>query len=277
MLSLISEDEDSDVENHAAASSSSLSGQPAPDDMTDADGNGMPAMSVSRHSRKRKATTPLSSSRDTDAASVTSLSSTEDGEISSVSALRRSSAVSLSDDENNDAAVNDMDVDLVSPSPAPAAAAAASSTLRLHSSTAPVTPSPSSHSSASKPSSSSSKYKRRAVPRYFGSEPDLSVRCFNCGSGGHVSADCEEERQHPPCFVCGQSMKTHVKGRGCPNELCWRCGGINHQRSVRHTDTQTDCTAAAAGGRSVDDSEFEIRRGKRPHWLRLRLLISTHC
>ena len=79
---------------------------------------------------------------------------------------------------------------------------------------------------------SSSKKRKAPVPRYFGGE-DLSLKCFNCGAAGHKSDDCPVDR---PCYICGQSLTSHsANKRGCPNEPCWRCGDIGHQKNVSST------------------------------------------
>lgn len=93
---------------------------------------------------------------------------------------------------------------------------------------------------------SSSKPKRRAsVSRYFSvSEADLSLKCFNCGAGGHIQADCDVAKIHAACYICGHPMDHQHGKQGCPREVCYRCGQEGHHSRVRsiksrQTDRQT--------------------------------------
>lgn len=59
--------------------------------------------------------------------------------------------------------------------------------------------------------------------RYFMME---NVVCENCGTKGHLSYDCTEQRAEKRCFLCGQ------QGHGskdCPKEVCYICGDRGHR------------------------------------------------
>ena len=123
-----------------------------------------------------------------------------------------------------------------------------------------LTPSTAFSHSPSSSSSTSKKRKKRAVVRYFGSGDELlHVKCRNCGSGGHEAWDCPQELEHAPCYICGQSSVDHVKGEGCPNELCWHCGGAGHQRAVSAHTATTQEQHQRLRRPPVDDSKFEIQ------------------
>ena len=120
------------------------------------------------------------------------------------------------------------------------------STSVLHTSTPiTVTSQPADEQPTSALTAYSGKKRKQAVARYFGSE-DLSLKCFNCGAAGHKSEDCPVDKA---CYICGQSRATHTQKRGCPNEPCWRCGGIGHQKSVSATQSQRNHTRSRHCGR----------------------------
>ena len=167
-------------------------------------------------------------------------SATEDDDSASVITVSSRDTRGTDNDEDDVIDFSDLDTDV-------------NTTSILHTSI-PITLSTASAAEAdtaavaSTLTSHNSKKRKQTVMRYFGGE-DLSLKCFNCGAAGHRSEECPAEKA---CYICGQSLATHTKKRGCLNEPCWRCGGIGHQKSVRtaHRTLQGQC--------DVDDIKFEI-------------------
>ena len=157
---------------------------------------------------------------------------------------------SSSDDDDEEVVLSDEESNLITPS-----IPSLSLSLTPSSLPAALTSSP----------ADGKKRRKKAVARYFGEDP--TIKCYNCGGGGHEAADCTKARVYPPCYICGQSLQSHERGMGCPNELCFRCGGAGHQSRVSRTDRHV--------AQVVDDSKFEIRR------LRLRveadMRTAYHC
>lgn len=55
-------------------------------------------------------------------------------------------------------------------------------------------------------------------PRYFDPPDNNWGNCYNCGEGGHISANCTSARRKKPCFVCGSfdhNVKQCNKGKDC--------------------------------------------------------------
>ena len=177
----------------------------------------LPPSSPRRKRRKLALVEPDAATTD-DALSVISLSDTED-----VSPPRVPPSLASTDGE-----LSEVEEAVLTPSAAPPL-----------SSVTPSTASSQSPSSTRWTGSKKQKQKKRAVVRYFGAPDDeLRVQCQSCGQGGHEVWDCPQEPTWPPCYICGRSTHDHVKGEGCPHELCWHCGGAGHQRAVS-AQTQT--------------------------------------
>lgn len=47
-------------------------------------------------------------------------------------------------------------------------------------------------------------------PRYFDPQDSGWRTCYNCGEGGHTTANCSSVKRKKPCFVCG-SLEHHAK------------------------------------------------------------------
>ncbi|KAI3723552.1 hypothetical protein L2E82_35206 [Cichorium intybus] len=89
-------------------------------------------------------------------------------------------------------------------------------------------------------------------PRYFDPPDNNWGNCYNCGEGGHITANCTSARRKKPCFVCG-SLEHNVKqcnkgkdcfickkgghrAKDCPEKsisqnakICLKCGDSGHE------------------------------------------------
>jgi len=71
--------------------------------------------------------------------------------------------------------------------------------------------------------------------------PTVPSRCFNCGSGGHVAADCPKPRAAvdapKACYHCGstahlsRACNRAVKSSHAADKPCFHCGQQGHERA----------------------------------------------
>ncbi|KAD7477671.1 hypothetical protein R6Q59_007416 [Mikania micrantha] len=91
-------------------------------------------------------------------------------------------------------------------------------------------------------------------PRYFDPPDNNWGNCYNCGEGGHTTANCTSAKRRKPCFVCGSlehNVKECNKGKDCfickksghrakdcpeksnfgsqSSKLCLKCGDSGHE------------------------------------------------
>ena len=218
-----------------------------------------PPPSSSHRKRRHLALVAPDASAIDDALSVVSISDAEQGSTPAHRRPHFAPASSSDDDESGDLSNADVHADFTTSTTPALSLALTPSTLSSDVDT-PAT------SAALRPK----KRPKRSVARYFGGGEDLSLKCWNCSSGGHTAADCPQERLFPPCYVCGQSTETHEKGRGCPNELCWRCGGAGHTKIVSaapHTQRSATqrTTSMIPSLRSERRLPLRARRLRTPH------------
>ncbi|KAL4578557.1 hypothetical protein LXL04_014681 [Taraxacum kok-saghyz] len=103
-------------------------------------------------------------------------------------------------------------------------------------------------------------------PRYFDPPDNNWGNCYNCGEGGHITANCTSARRKKPCFVCGSfehNVKQCNKGKDCfickkgghrakdcpeksflgpqSTKICLKCGDSGHEMfSCRNTYSLDD-------------------------------------
>lgn len=91
-------------------------------------------------------------------------------------------------------------------------------------------------------------------PRYFDPPDNNWGNCYNCGEGGHITANCTSARRKKPCFVCGSlehnakqcnkgkdcfiCKKSGHRAKDCPeksnwgsqnDKICLKCGDSGHE------------------------------------------------
>ena len=91
----------------------------------------------------------------------------------------------------------------------------------------------------------------------FDAVPGSSIVCYNCGKGGHLRKDCQEEKM---CYNCKQKGHLAVD---CPEEeRCSSCGQIGHRKA--DCGTRKSCFVCGQPGHLAKNCVERSLRPKRP-------------
>ena len=76
------------------------------------------------------------------------------------------------------------------------------------------------------------------IPRYFGTDADITIKCRKCQQFGHMQRECFNDRPKRNCDFCGSEAHLSFE---CDQQMCFKCNNRGHKSFACTTEITEKC------------------------------------